>query len=131
MNGGNGIQPTVELATTNGNGFYPYPVMAGGFGNSGFGGFGGQTFTQEDIGDLFGERNAAPLDADEIKHALSRALLDDLVREPGEHPFHALRVCYDLFVLHSAPAKKRPPDTAGRTIRVSRRLAGIPYRIKG
>ncbi len=39
MNGGNGIQPTVELATTNGNGFYPYPVMAGG--NSGFGGFGG------------------------------------------------------------------------------------------
>ena len=42
MNGGNGIQPTVELATTNGNGFYPYPVMTGGFGgNSGFGGFGG------------------------------------------------------------------------------------------
>jgi len=41
VNGGNGIQPTVELATTNGNGFYPYPVMAGGFGNSGFGGFGG------------------------------------------------------------------------------------------
>lgn len=39
MNGGSGIQPTVELATTNGNGFYPYPVMAGG--NSGFGGFGG------------------------------------------------------------------------------------------
>ena len=40
---GNGIQPTVELATTNGtNGFaYPYPVMTGGFGNSGFGGFGG------------------------------------------------------------------------------------------
>ena len=37
----NGIQPTVELATTNGtNGFaYPYPVMygnGGGFGNSGF-----------------------------------------------------------------------------------------------
>lgn len=37
----NGIQPTVELATTNGtNGFaYPYPVMygnSGGFGNSGF-----------------------------------------------------------------------------------------------
>ena len=37
----NGIQPTVELATTNGtNGFaYPYPVMYGnngGFGNSGF-----------------------------------------------------------------------------------------------
>ena len=39
MNGGNGIQPTVELATTNGNGFYPYPVMTGG--NGGFGGFGG------------------------------------------------------------------------------------------
>ena len=40
---GNGIQPTVELATTNGgNGFaYPYPVypMMNG-GNSGFGGFG-------------------------------------------------------------------------------------------
>jgi len=41
MNGGNGIQPTVELATTNGNGFYPYPIMYGngGFGN-GFGGYG-------------------------------------------------------------------------------------------
>ena len=43
MNGG--IQPTVELATNNGNGgFYPYPVypmMSGGFGgNSGFGGYG-------------------------------------------------------------------------------------------
>lgn len=39
---GSGIQPTVELATTNGaNGFaYPYPVMYGN-GNSGFGGFGG------------------------------------------------------------------------------------------
>lgn len=39
MNGG--IQPTVELATNNGNGFaYPYPVMPmmGGFGGSGFGG---------------------------------------------------------------------------------------------
>lgn len=39
----NGIQPTVELATNNGNGFYPYPVYpmmnGGGFGNSGF--FGG------------------------------------------------------------------------------------------
>ena len=37
----NGIQPTVELATNNGNGFaYPYPVMYGN--NSGFGsGFGG------------------------------------------------------------------------------------------
>ena len=36
----NGIQPTVELATNNGNGFYPYPVYPmnnGGFGgNSGF-----------------------------------------------------------------------------------------------
>ena len=44
MNGGNGITPTVELATTNGNGFYPYPVypMMGGFGNGGFGNsFGG------------------------------------------------------------------------------------------
>ena len=43
MNGSSGITPTVELATTNGgNGFaYPYPVMTGGFGNSGFGGFGG------------------------------------------------------------------------------------------
>jgi hypothetical protein len=43
MNGSQGITPTVELATTNGgNGFaYPYPVMTGGFGNSGFGGFGG------------------------------------------------------------------------------------------
>lgn len=39
MNGGSGIQPTVELATTNGSGFYPYPVMSGV--NSGFGGFGG------------------------------------------------------------------------------------------
>ena len=40
MNGGNGIQPTVELATTNGNGF-AYPVMpyGGGYGNGGF--FGG------------------------------------------------------------------------------------------
>ena len=38
---GSGIQPTVELATTNGNnGFaYPYPVMPmmGGYGNGGFG----------------------------------------------------------------------------------------------
>ena len=43
MNGNSGIQPTVELATTNGNnGFaYPYPVypMMGG-NNGGFGGFG-------------------------------------------------------------------------------------------
>ena len=38
MNGSSGIQPTVELATTNGNGFYPYPIMCGG--NGGFGGFG-------------------------------------------------------------------------------------------
>ena len=37
----NGIQPTVELATNNGNGIaYPYPVMTG-MGNGGFGGFGG------------------------------------------------------------------------------------------
>ena len=39
----NGIQPTVELATNNGTGFYPYPVMYGnnngGFGNA-FGGDG-------------------------------------------------------------------------------------------
>jgi hypothetical protein len=38
MNGSNGIQPTVELATT--NGAYPYPVMYGnngGFGNGAFG----------------------------------------------------------------------------------------------
>jgi len=38
MNGSSGIQPTVELATTNGNGFCPYPVMYGN--NGGFGGFG-------------------------------------------------------------------------------------------
>lgn len=40
----NGIQPTVELATNNGSGFYPYPVMYGnnngGFGNGFFGGDG-------------------------------------------------------------------------------------------
>jgi len=43
MNGSTGIQPTVELATTNGNGFYPYPVypMMGGYGNNGGGFFGG------------------------------------------------------------------------------------------
>ena len=29
MNGSSGIQPTVELATTNGNGFYPYPMVYG------------------------------------------------------------------------------------------------------
>ena len=43
MNGSTGIQPTVELATTNGNGFYPYPMMygnGGGFGNGFFGGDG-------------------------------------------------------------------------------------------
>ena len=40
MNGS--IQPTVELATNNGNGFYPYPVypMMGGFGGNGGFGFG-------------------------------------------------------------------------------------------
>ena len=42
MNGGSGIQPTVELATTNGNGFYPYPIYPMMGGNSGFGnGWGG------------------------------------------------------------------------------------------
>ena len=43
MNGTNGIQPTVELATTNGgNGFaYPYPIYPMMGGNNGFGGFGG------------------------------------------------------------------------------------------
>lgn len=42
MNGGSGIQPTVELATTNGNnGFYPYPIYPmGGFGGNGNNGFG-------------------------------------------------------------------------------------------
>ena len=41
MNGSTGIQPTVELATTNGNGFYPYPMYGnGGFGNGFFGGDG-------------------------------------------------------------------------------------------
>lgn len=43
MNGTQGIQPVVELATNNnGNGFYPYPVypMMGGYGNGGFGGYG-------------------------------------------------------------------------------------------
>ena len=40
MNSSSGIVPTVDLATNNNGGFaYPYPVM-GGFGNSGFGGFG-------------------------------------------------------------------------------------------
>lgn len=56
MNGSNGIQPMVELATTNGNGFYPYMYGNNGFFggdgiwaivllallfNNGFGGFGG------------------------------------------------------------------------------------------
>ena len=44
MNGSTGIQPTVELATTNGGNGYPYPVypMMGGYGNgNGFGNFGG------------------------------------------------------------------------------------------
>lgn len=43
MNGNTtGILPTVELATTNGNNAYPYPVMPmmGGYGNGGFGGYG-------------------------------------------------------------------------------------------
>jgi hypothetical protein len=42
MNNSQGIVPTIDLATNNGNGFaYPYPVM-GGFGGNGFGnGFGG------------------------------------------------------------------------------------------
>ena len=38
---GSGIQPTVELATTNGS--YPYPVYPMMNGNSGFGGFGGDS----------------------------------------------------------------------------------------
>lgn len=43
MNGGS-IQPTVELATTNGgNGFVPYPVYGNFGGNGGFGGFGGDS----------------------------------------------------------------------------------------
>ena len=45
MNGSQGITPTIELASANGNGFaYPYPVypMMGGYGNGGFGGFGGE-----------------------------------------------------------------------------------------
>lgn len=40
MNGSTGIQPTIELATTNGNGVYPYPVMYGNGNNNG-GFFGG------------------------------------------------------------------------------------------
>jgi hypothetical protein len=38
MNGNNGIQPTIELATTNGNGYFPYPVGYG-YGNNNNGGF--------------------------------------------------------------------------------------------
>lgn len=41
MNGNSGIVPTVDLATNNGGFAYPYPVMSGFGGNSGFGGFGG------------------------------------------------------------------------------------------
>lgn len=41
MNGSTGIQPTVELATT--NGAYPYPVYPMMGGNNGFGGFGGES----------------------------------------------------------------------------------------
>jgi hypothetical protein len=41
MNGTNGIQPTIELATTNGNGVYPYPVYPMGNCNNGSGFFGG------------------------------------------------------------------------------------------
>lgn len=41
MNSSSGIVPTVDLATNNSGGFaYPYPVMSGFGGNSGFGGFG-------------------------------------------------------------------------------------------
>lgn len=40
MNGSQGIQPTIELATTNGNGMYPYPIMYGNGNNNG-GFFGG------------------------------------------------------------------------------------------
>lgn len=43
MNNSQGIVPTIDLATNNGAGFYPYPVMTGGFGGSGFGGFGGDS----------------------------------------------------------------------------------------
>ena len=57
MNGGNGITPTVELATTNGNGFgYPYPVYPmygnGGYGNNGL--FGGDLWGILLIALLFG-----------------------------------------------------------------------------
>ena len=41
MNSSQGITPTIELATTNGNGYaYPYPVYPMMGGNSGFGGYG-------------------------------------------------------------------------------------------
>ena len=53
MNGGNGITPTVELATTNGNGFYPYPMMYGNNGG-GFGGYGSDLIWLIVIFALFG-----------------------------------------------------------------------------
>lgn len=37
MNGSTGIQPTVELATTNGGNGFAYPVMPYNYGNNGFG----------------------------------------------------------------------------------------------
>ena len=51
----NGIQPTVELATNNGNA-YPYPVypMMSGFGNGGFGGYGSDIIWLIVIFALFG-----------------------------------------------------------------------------
>lgn len=52
MNGG--IQPTVELATNNGNGFYPYPVMYGNNGAFGNGAFGGDALWLIVILALFG-----------------------------------------------------------------------------
>lgn len=87
MNGSNGIQPTVELATTNGNGFYPFAYGNGnGFfgdngiwailllallwGGNGFGGYGNNgwnnvattdyvssEFTQRDINSGFQNTN--------------------------------------------------------------------------
>ena len=39
MNGSQGIQPTIELATTNENGCYPYPYM---YGNNNDGFFGNE-----------------------------------------------------------------------------------------
>ena len=52
MNGG--IQPTVELATNNGNGFYPYPVMYGNNGAFGNGAVGGDALWLIVILALFG-----------------------------------------------------------------------------